>query len=61
MNHFLKGAAVVAVVLIVSLIIHVICSMNGIDLNSTVTGTVSAVSALLLYTGLIRNEKNKEL
>lgn len=60
MKHFLKGAAVMVVVIIVNMIVHIICNMNDIDLDSTVAGTVSAISALLLYQGLIRIEKNKE-
>lgn len=48
-----------AVVMIVSLIIHIICNKNGINLDSTVTGTVSAISALLIYRGLTRKEKTK--
>lgn len=57
MKHLLKGAAVTAVVLIVSMIIHIFCNMHDIHLNQTVTSTVSAVCAMLLYHGLIRNEK----
>lgn len=60
MKHFLKGVAVIVVVLIVSMVIHVFCNMHDIHLDSVTTGTVSAVSALLLYQGLIRIEKNKE-
>ena len=40
MKHLLKGAAVVAIILIVSLPIHLFCNMHGIELDSTVTGTV---------------------
>lgn len=57
MKHLLKGAAVAAVVLIVSMIIHVFCNMHDIHLNSTITSTISAICAMLLYQGLIRNEK----
>lgn len=59
MKNFIKGVATVAVVMIVSLIIHIICNKNGINLDSTVTGTVSAISALLIYCGLTRKEKTK--
>ena len=58
MKHLLKGAAVMAAVMIANLIISIVCNMNGIELNSTVTGTVSAVSAILIYHGLTKNEKN---
>ncbi len=60
MKHFVKAAAVMAIVIIVNMIVSIICNMRGIDLNSTVTGAVSAVSAVLLYQGLIRNENKKD-
>lgn len=52
MNHLLKGAGVTAVILIVLMIINVFCNMHNINLDSTVTGTMSAVFAMLLYSGL---------
>jgi len=58
MKNLLKGAAVMAAVMIANLIVSIVCNMNGIELNSTVTGTVSAVSAILIYHGLTKNEKN---
>ncbi len=58
MKNLLKGAVVMAAVMIANLIISIVCNMNGIELNSTVTGTVSAVSAILIYHGLTKNEKN---
>lgn len=59
MKNFLKGVAVAAIVLIVNLILNIICNKQGINLDSTVTGTVSAVSAMLIYHGLMRKEKAK--
>ncbi len=58
MKNLLKGAAVMAAVMIANLIVSIVCNMNGIELNSTVTGTVSAVSAMLIYRGLTKNGKN---
>ncbi len=60
MKHFLKGVAVMVIVLVVSMVIHVFCEMHGIHLDTVVTGTTSSVCTLLLYQGLIRLEKNKE-
>lgn len=60
MKHFLKGAAAVAIVLVISLVIHVFCNMKGINLDQTVTSIVSAMFAVLVYHILIKNEKNKE-
>ena len=60
MKHFLKGAAAVDIVLVISLVIHVFCNMKGINLDQTVTSIVSAMLAVLVYHILIKNEKNKE-
>lgn len=59
MKYFLKGAAVTAIVIIGLMVIHVLCNRNGIQLDPTVTGAVSAVGAMLIYHGLTRKE-NKE-
>lgn len=59
-KHLIKGIAVMVGVIIVNMIINIVCNMNGIDLNSTVAGTMSAVCALLIYNGLIKNEQNKD-
>ncbi len=61
MKHFIKGAAVTVVVLVVLMVIHVICNINGINLEPVPMGVISAICAMWIYQGLIRNEKNKEL
>ena len=60
MKHFLKGVAVTVVVMIVLIVINVICNMNGHELDSVSTGVVASVTAMLIYSGLIKNEKNKD-
>ena len=60
MKHFLKGAAVLVIIIIVLMVINVICNMNGIDLDSVSTGTVAAGGAMLIYDGLLKREKNKD-
>lgn len=60
MKHFLKGAAVTAIVVVVLMVINVICNMNGHELDSVVTGTVASVGSMLIYHGLTKNEKNKD-
>ncbi len=57
MKHLLKGIIVGAAVLIVSMVINIFCNMHDIHLDQTTTSTVSAVCAMLLYQGLIKNEK----
>lgn len=60
MKHFLKGAASVIVILIVSMAIHVFCNMKGIHLDQVMTSVVSAGCAVALYHILIRNEQKNE-
>lgn len=48
------------VVIVVDMIINIVCNMNGIDLNSTAQGTMSAICAMFIYNGLIKNENNKD-
>ncbi|MCI8513291.1 MAG: hypothetical protein HFI93_01470 [Lachnospiraceae bacterium] len=60
MKHFLKAVAAVAIVLVISMAIHVVCEMKGIELDTVMTTIVSASFATLIYQGLIKNEKNKE-
>ena len=60
MKNFLKGVAVTVVVLIVLFVINVLCNRYDIHLDSVSTGTVAAVSAMLIYHGLTKNDKNKE-
>ena len=60
MKHFLKGVASVVIVLVILFVIRLICNMNGIELNTVSTGTISADSAMLIYHGLIRKEDNKD-
>ena len=61
MKNFLKWPAVAIVTLIVLIVINVICNMNGHELDSVLTGTVASVCAMLLYGGLTKNEKNKDV
>jgi chromate transport protein ChrA len=61
MKHFLKGLAALAIVLVISMAIHIFCNMNGISLdNSIMTTVLSACLAVFIYQQLIKNEKDKE-
>ena len=57
MKHCLKGIAAAAIVLIISLVIHVFCNMNEINLNTPLTAIASAGLSIAIYHLLIRNEK----
>lgn len=58
MQNFLKGTAVMVIVMIVLIAVNVACNLNGIDLDAPTTGTVSAVSAMLIYEGLTKKRKS---
>lgn len=60
MKNFLKGVAAVAIVMIISMAIHMFCNMKGINLNTTMTTIVSASFATLIYHVLTNNEKKKD-
>lgn len=58
MKHLLKGAATTAIVLVISLVVHVVCNVNGISLYTPTTGTLSAVCAVFIYNWLLKKEKS---
>ena len=60
MKRFMKAVAIVAAIWIVLVVINVICNINGHELDSVPSGTMAAVCAMLLDSGLTRKEKNKD-
>ena len=61
MKYFLKGAAAVAIVMFILMLIHIIFNMMGIDLNKYINNAVeillAASFATIIYHVLIRKEK----
>ena len=64
MKRFLKGVAAVAIVLFISMLIHIFFNMGGIDLNRYINDfaeiMLASSFATLFYQVLIRNEKSKD-
>ena len=64
MKHFLKGAAAVAIVLFVVILIHIIFNVMGIDLNKYINNVVvlllASSFATMIYQALIRKEQNDD-
>lgn len=58
MKKFLKGAAAVAIVMAISILIHVFFNINGIDLpiNNYVEILLTTSFAMLIYGGLTRKK-----
>lgn len=64
MKHFLKGVAAVAIVMFISMLIHIFFNMRGIDLNRYINNVVEVMLtsslSMLIYQALIKNEKSKD-
>lgn len=60
MKHFLKGAAAVAIVMFVMILIHIIFNVIGTDLNKYVNNVMQILLAssvaTMIYQALIRKE-----
>lgn len=63
MKHFLKGAAAVAIVMFILILIHIIFNVMGIDLNKYINNVVEILLAssfaTMIYQALIRKEKDE--
>ena len=64
MKRFLKGVAAVAIVMFITMLIHIFFNMRGIDLNRYINNVVEVMLAsslsMLIYQALIKNEKSKD-
>ena len=62
MKRFLKGAAAVAIVMVISILIHMFFNMKGIDLpiSNYVEIMLTSSFATLIYHALIGNKKNED-
>ena len=60
MKHFLKGAAAVAIVMFILMLIHIIFNVMGIDLNKYINNVaeilLASSFATMIYHVLIRKE-----
>lgn len=59
MKTFLKGVAVTAIILVVLMAVQIFCNTKDIHIDITVAGTAAAISAMLLHSGLTRNDKKE--
>lgn len=59
MKHFLKGAAAVAIVMVIVIGIHMIFNMNGreVPVHSAVEVFLAGSLATFIYSSLTKNEK----
>ncbi len=63
MKHFLKGAAAVAIVMFVLILIHIIFNVMGTDLNKYINNVMQILLAssfaTMIYHVLIRKERDE--
>ncbi len=59
MKHILKGAAVLTGLIVITMIINIVCNMNGIELNQPVISIASSFCGVLIYNAWIRNEEKE--
>lgn len=57
MTNFFKGVGSAAIVLIISMAIHIFCNMKGIHLEQIFVTIVSVPFAILIYHAWTKNEK----
>ena len=64
MKHFLKGAAAVAIVMFILMLIHIIFNVMGTDLNKYINNVVEILLAssfaTVIYQALIRKEQKDD-
>lgn len=64
MKHFLKGAAAVAIIIFILMLIHIFFEMKGLDFNNYISNYVEILLAtsfgVTIYEALIRKEKNSD-
>lgn len=60
MKHFLKGAAVTAVILIVLMGLSIFCNMQGMELNTLITGPAAGACGMFIYNAWIQKENKEE-
>jgi FtsH-binding integral membrane protein len=59
MNNVVKGIIVTVIVLVLLIVVNVICNINGINLDTTVTGTTSAICAMYIYEKIADKKKSE--
>lgn len=60
MKKLLKGAIVFAIIMFISLAVHIFCNMKGIQIDTIITAPTSAVCAMLIYHGLTKNDDKQK-
>jgi FtsH-binding integral membrane protein len=56
----LKGFLVTVITLIALIIVNMICNVNGINLNTIISGTTTAIVAMFIYEAITKKDRNKK-
>jgi len=58
MKNFLKALAITAIIMIVLIAVNVFCNMRGTELNTTATGTFTAIAGMYIYQAVTKGKDN---
>ena len=56
----LKGFLVTVITLVSLIIVNIICNVNGINLNTIISGTTTAIVAMFIYEAITKKDRTKK-
>jgi hypothetical protein len=56
----LKGFLVTVITLVALIIVNMICNVNGINLNTIISGTTTAIVAMFIYEAITKKDRTKK-
>ena len=56
----LKGFLVTVITLVALIIVNMICNVNGINLNTIISGTTTAIVAMFIYEAITKKGRTKK-
>ena len=56
----LKGFLVTVITLVALIIVNMICNVNGINLNTIISGTTTAIVAMFRYEAITKKDRTKK-
>lgn len=56
----LKGFLVTVITLVSLIIVNMICNVNGINLNTIISGTTTAIVAMFIYEAITKKDRTKK-
>ena len=56
----LKGFLVTVITLVALIIVNMICNVNGINHNTIISGTTTAIVAMFIYEAITKKDRTKK-